>query len=402
MSFSRMQMPPLGESVRVATVSKWLIKPGDRVTEFQPMLEVDTDKVSAEIPAPCTGTIQELLVSEGEAVAIGADIAVIALEVEGETPDVRAAPPAPAPAARDSGPAAKGEISPAVATLAKQNNLDLSAIPGSGLGGRVTKRDVLGVIESRGGGAAESAAPASPMASLTKLRPGDELIPLTRVRRMIVANVVQSKATIPHAWQSQEVDMSGVVRHRAAHKERFLEQEGFGLTYVPYVLAAASSALRANPILNSTYTDEGIIVHRSIDLGVAIGLENSVVVPAIRNADGLSIGGLARGLADLSNRARDGKLTADDLSGVTFTVNNSGTFGTLLSYSVINPGQAGILTMAAVVERPVAKNGMLGIAPLMYLCFSLDHRIVDGLGASRFLTACRVWLEAVGPSTPLY
>ncbi|MDQ2923190.1 MAG: 2-oxo acid dehydrogenase subunit E2, partial [Candidatus Dormibacteraeota bacterium] len=193
-----------------------------------------------------------------------------------------------------------------------------------------------------------------------------------------------------------------VVANRATNKTAFQKQEGFSLSYVPYVAAAAASALREHPEVNATFNETELIVHRDINLGISVGLEDTLIVPVIRLADGLSLAGLARAVNDIATRARDKKLKADDLAGATFTVNNSGTFGTLFSYSVINPGQAGILTMEAIVERPVAVNGMIGIKPMMYLCFSFDHRVLDGLQAARFLTSCRKWLEAITVETPIY
>jgi 2-oxoisovalerate dehydrogenase E2 component (dihydrolipoyl transacylase) len=196
--------------------------------------------------------------------------------------------------------------------------------------------------------------------------------------------------------------MSGVVANRNASKAAFQKQEGFSLTYLPYVMAAAISALREHPEVNSTFNETELIVHRDINLGISVGLEDTLLVPVIRKADSLSIAGLARAVNDLATRAKSKQLKADELAGATFTVNNSGTFGTLFSYSVINPGQAGILTMEAIVERPVAVNGMIGIKPMMYLCFSFDHRVLDGLQAARFLTSARKWLEAVSLETPVY
>jgi 2-oxoisovalerate dehydrogenase E2 component (dihydrolipoyl transacylase) len=230
----------------------------------------------------------------------------------------------------------------------------------------------------------------------------DEVVQLTRVRRLIAENMTRSKQTIPHAWQTQEADMSGVVANRNANKAAFQKQEGFSLTYLPYVMAATLSALREHPEVNSTFNETELIVHRDINLGISVGLEDTLLVPVVRSADGLSIAGLARAVNDLATRARSKQLKADDLSGGTFTVNNSGTFGTLFSYSVINPGQAGILTMEAIVDRPVAVQGMIGIKPMMYLCFSFDHRVLDGLQAARFLTSCRKWLEAVTVESPVY
>ena len=196
--------------------------------------------------------------------------------------------------------------------------------------------------------------------------------------------------------------MSGVVANRNANKAEFQRREGFSLTYLPYVIAAAVSSLREHPEVNSTFNENELIIHRAINLGVSVGFEDSLLVPVLRNADGLSLAGIARAVNDLAGRARNKQLKADELQGATFTVNNSGTFGTLFSYSVINPGQAGILTMEAIVDRPMAVNGMIGIKPMMYLCFSFDHRVLDGLQGARFLTSCRKRLESVSADTPIY
>ena len=420
-------MPQLGESVHEGTISKWLVKPGDRVVEFEPMLEVDTDKVSAEVPAPVTGVLKEILAKEGQTVQAGAEIAVVELAAAGEATDggdgkVTATPEAPAPAPKVAAPEPKaapvpapapavpqaasplqlegGEhrYSPAVQMLASELRVDLSKLTGTGLGGRVTKKDVQEFATRAK--AATTAAPAPAQAAAPA--EGDQVVQLTRVRRLIAENMTRSKATIPHAWQTQEADMSGVVANRNANKAAFQKQEGFSLTYLPYVMAATLSALREHPEVNSTFNETELIVHRDINLGVSVGLEDTLVVPVIRRADGLSIAGLARAVNDVAARARNKQLKADDLAGGTFTVNNSGTFGTLFSYSVINPGQAGILTMEAIVERPMAVKGMIGIKPMMYLCFSFDHRVLDGLQAARFLTSCRKWLESVTVETPVY
>ena len=454
----RVVMPQLGESVHEGTISKWLVKPGDKVVEFEPMLEVDTDKVSAEVPAPVTGILKEILAKEGQTVQAGAEIAVVEVGGDGEAPApeapasepaakpeksapkktaAAAAAAAPAPAPADGAVAAKAEnapasepeaeaaeeapaparvegkgeadepaqslasgehrYSPAVQMIASELKVDLSKINGTGIGGRVTKKDVQDFAAS------PQAAPATkPAVASVAAGEGDEVVQLTRVRRLIAENMTRSKATIPHAWQTQEADMSGVVANRTANKALFQKQEGFSLTYLPYVMAATVSALREHREVNSTFHETELIVHRDINLGVSVGLEDTLVVPVVRRADGLSIAGLARAVNDVATRARTKQLKADDLAGATFTVNNSGTFGTLFSYSVINPGQAGILTMEAIVERPVAVNGMIGIKPMMYLCFSFDHRVLDGLQAARFLVSCRKWLEAVTAESPVY
>ena len=432
---TRVVMPQLGESVHEGTISRWLVKPGDKVVEFEPMLEVDTDKVNAEVPAPVSGILREILAKEGDTVQAGAEIAVVEIGGDGK---VTATPEAPAPAPKaqipspprgegqgeglkqeppppreeapvPSPPRGEGEgeglkqephrYSPGVQMAASDLKVDLSKVTGTGLGGRVTKKDVQDFAAKA---KAAPAAPASQAATPAARGEGDEVVQLTRVRRLIAENMTRAKQTIPHAWQTQEVDMSGVVANRNANKAAFQKQEGFSLTYLPYVMAAAVSALRENPHVNATFNETELIVHRDINLGISVGMEDTLLVPVVRRADGLSIAGMARAVNDLATRARSKQLKADELTGATFTVNNSGTFGTLFSYSVINPGQAGILTMEAIVDRPVAVQGMIGIKPMMYACFSFDHRVLDGLQAARFLTACRKWLEAVDLDTPVY
>jgi len=418
---TRVVMPQLGESVHEGTISRWLVKPGDKVVEFEPMLEVDTDKVSAEVPSPVSGVLKEILAKEGQTVQAGAEIAVVEVGADGAVTATAEAParplakaeaapkaasataPAPPPAAPSQAPGLEGgehRYSPAVQMQAGELGVDLSKVQGTGIGGRVTKKDVEQFAASAK--TVPPAAPAKPAPAPATPSEGDQVVQLTRVRRLIAENMVRSKTTIPHAWQTQEADMSGVVANRNANKASFQKQEGFSLTYLPYVMAATISALREHSEVNSTFNETELIIHRDINLGVSVGLEDTLVVPVIRRADSLSIAGLARAVNDVATRARNKQLTADDLSGGTFTVNNSGTFGTLFSYSVINPGQAGILTMEAIVERPMALNGMIGIKPMMYLCFSFDHRVLDGLKAARFLTSCRKWLETITPDLPIY
>jgi 2-oxoisovalerate dehydrogenase E2 component (dihydrolipoyl transacylase) len=433
---TRVTMPQLGESVHEGTISKWLVKPGDKVVEFEPMLEVDTDKVNAEVPAPVTGVLKEILAKEGQTVQAGSEIAVVELEGDGEAPvktpaageekaataaptekqaaaedrEKKPAPPAPAaeskPAETEARTDGAHRFSPGVMMLASEHDVDLNQIEGTGLGGRVTKKDVRRFIEQSEKQPETTRRPAQeptrPAAQPAPPMAGDEAVPLTRIRKLIAENMVRSKTTIPHAWQTQEVDMSGVVANRNENKGKFQQQEGFALTYLPYVLMAAIQGLREHPSVNASFNETEILVHRDLNLGVTVGLEDTLVVPVIRRADGLSLAGLARAVNDLATRAKNKKLSADDLSGGTFTVNNSGTFGTLFSYSVINPGQAGILTMEAIVERPVAVSGMIAIKPMMYLCFSFDHRVLDGLQAARFLVTCKTWLQSVSAETAIY
>src|ERR1700694_934336 len=441
---TRIVMPQLGESVHEGTISRWLVKPGDKVVEFEPMLEVDTDKVNAEVPAPVSGILREILAREGQTVHVGTEIAVVETgdgaapsapsaqepqqEAPAPAPPRKTEPPkvAEAPAPKTEAPKVqqeaaktpedlpsprKGEgqgegqaeqhrFSPGVQMAASELGVDVSKVTGTGLGGRVTKKDVQDFAAKSK--AAAPSAPGSAVPTQTTAAEGDQVVQLTRVRRLIAENMTRSKQTIPHAWQTQEVDMSGFVANRSGNKASFQKQEGFSLTYLPYVMAATISALREHPEVNATFNDTELILHRDINLGISVGMEDTLLVPVIRKADSLSIAGLGRAVNDIATRARNKHLKADELTGGTFTVNNSGTFGTLFSYSVINPGQAGILTMEAIVDRPVAVAGMIGIKPMMYACFSFDHRVLDGLQAARFLTSCRKWLEAVTVETPVY
>jgi 2-oxoisovalerate dehydrogenase E2 component (dihydrolipoyl transacylase) len=382
MSTTKITMPQLGESVEEGTIAGWLVKPGDAITEFAPLLEVETDKVTVELPSPVTGVLIQILTHEGETVRVGAEIAVVEIASD--------------EAGEKRSPEPNGRSGERVDTTPE------SSVPEA-----AARKDPGDILHSE----PAPLPPAEPSPPAEQLPPdgrgtsqaarGDKTVPLTRVRMRIAENVTRSKATIPHAWQAQQVDMSGVVANRAANKDQFKMREGYSLTYLPYVIRATATALLEHPEVNATFSQSELILHGSINIGISVGLEDTLVVPVIRNADQLSIGGIARSVGALAQRAREGHLHVDDLSGGTFTVNNSGTFGTDLSYSVIVPGQAGILTMAAIVERPVVVGGAILIRPMMYLCFSLDHRVLDGLAGARFLTSCRVWLEAVTNETPL-
>lgn len=402
------RMPRLGESITEATITRWLIRPGETISELAPLVEVNTDKVSTEVPSPASGVVKALLAEEGQSVKVGAEIAIV--EVADASPyGASSSSTLPSRAGEtttdvprveqgdtsdQSTASERHRYSPAVRELARTSEIDLAEVPGTGEGGRVTRSDVLAFIADR----VVLRQPAPPLLSDVD----SERIPLPRLRRVIAERMTLSKATIPHAWQAQEVDMGGVVANRSFHLESFKEREGFTLTYLPYVVAAAAAALRRHRFVNATFADDHLVVHRSINIGVAVGLEEGVVVPVIRDADGLSVGGIARAATDLVARAQEGRLTLDDLSSGTFTVNNSGTFGTLISYSVIAPGQAGILTMGAIRQRVVAVGDSIAIRPIMFLSFSLDHRILDGLQAARFLSSCREWLESVTRETSLY
>ena len=301
-----------------------------------------------------------------------------------------------------------GRASPAVRRLADEHDLDISQIKGSGLGGRVTKRDVDEFIAGGGTAAGHEvpvAAP-TPAAQAPPTAPsaeGDELVPLSPMRKAIAEHMVRSRQTSPHAWCATEVDMSSVVALRTAEKEQFKAREGVDLTYVPFVLKAVVESLKDHPAMNATFKPEGILRKKAINISVAVGLDDGLIVPVIHNADQLSISGLAHKLNDLASRARAGALQVADVEGGTFCVNNPGTFGTVLSAPIINQPQAGIMTMEAIVKRPVVLPGdVIGIRSMMFIGLSFDHRVVDGLQAAGFLGGVKKALEAMGSGTMIY
>jgi 2-oxoisovalerate dehydrogenase E2 component (dihydrolipoyl transacylase) len=412
------KMPQLGESITEGTIAKWLKKPGDQVKKYEALVEVITDKVNAEVPAPLAGVLREIKVKEGATVTVGTEIAVIeeAPSTSAAGPSIAAPTPAAAPATPAAPPASSNggsqegrtRLSPAVRALVEQHGIadtELARISGSGEGGRISKKDVEAYVATRAhpgradGGAGQQRPPASGAAGVA---PG-QAIPLSPMRRAIATNMVKSKQTIPHAWTVAEVDMTRVVRFRQQTRAAFKEREGIDLTYVPIMIKAVVEGLKAVPILNASWSDAGVVQHREINIGVAVSVDDGLIVPVIRGADRLSISGLAKATDDLARRARAGKLTLDDVQGATFTVNNPGTFGTILSYSIIAPPQAGILAMDAIVKRPVVVEGdAIAVRSMMNLCLSFDHRVLDGVSAARFLQGVRHWLEGFSEQIPLY
>lgn len=441
-------MPQLGESVTEGTVAQWLKKVGDSVEKYEAFVEVSTDKVNAEVPAPVSGTIRELIVKEGETVPTGAPIAII---------DEIGAENSPAPAGQGPGSQARSEgaataanvppavlaatvtaiasgapepsgnghaknapdavrrVSPAVRRLAREHAIDLSRIRGTGEGGRITANDVLAAAQAAAQAAAPAPAPAKAPAAPADAAGGrapakpsygapipGETIPLTQARRIIAQRMVESKHTAPHAWTMVEVDVSALRTRREKEKERFLRDHGVALTLLPFFIRAVVESLRAFPLVNARFSEDGITVLKQVNIGIAIGLETNLVVPVIRDADALSITGLALAAGRLIDKARSGRLGVDDLSGGTFTVNNTGANGSVMSAPIINGGQAAIVTMEAAVKRPVVVAGdAIAIRSMMNVCLSLDHRVLDGAIASAFLVDLKRRLEAMGAATPL-
>ncbi len=459
-------MPQLAESLVSATIAKWLKKPGDPVDQYEPICEVITDKVNAEIPSVMEGTMGELLAAEGQEVAVGEIICRIYSEGAAQSsapasaPSEPAAPvntpaasaPASQPTATPARPAASagnqgmaGRYSPAVQSLAAEHGLDLSLIIGTGAGGRVTRRDVLKALEN--GTATPAAAPAVTQASAAIATPaasapfgaaqpsaadyavrnsgihlsetpaipkieleqsdnasgrGEHMIDVTPLRNAIARNMRQSVSEIPHAWTMIEVDVTNLVMLRNKLKDEFKRSEGITLTYLPFLIKAVVNAIKDYPIMNSVWAVDKIIVKRDINVSLAVGTEDSVMTPVIQRADQKNIAGLAHEIDDLARRTREGKLKLDDMQGGTFTVNNTGSFGSVLSYPIINYPQAAILTFESIVKRPVVINDMIGVRSMVNLCMSLDHRILDGVICGRFLQRVKDNLEGYGMDTKLY
>jgi len=416
------KMPQLGESITEGTISKWLKKPGDPVKKYEGLVEIITDKVNAEVPAPLAGILREIKVKEGATVTVGTEIAVIEESVAAtatpgppppkEVEELQAAFNTPeaeetSPTAQPSGEA-RTRLSPAVRALIEEHRIsdaELSRITGSGIAGRISKKDIEDFVAKRAQPATangEQRQTSVPARATSAPTPGTT-IPLTPMRRAIAINMVKSKQTIPHAWTVAEVDMTSVVRFRQKAKDGFKLQEGIDLTYVPIIIKAVVEGLKAVPVLNASWSDQGVVLHKDINIGVAVSVDDGLIVPVVHQADRMSISGLAKAIDDLAKRARAGKLGIPDVQGGTFTVNNPGTFGTILSYSIIAPPQAGILAMDAIVKRPVVVEGdAIAVRSMMNLCLSFDHRVLDGVSAARFLQGVRRFLEGFSEQVPLY
>ncbi|HEV2092636.1 MAG TPA: dihydrolipoamide acetyltransferase family protein [Rubrobacter sp.] len=443
-------MPQLGESVTEGTITRWLKAEGDEVALDEPLAEVDTDKVNAELPSPVAGTIEKFLVPEGATVDVGTEIALVAAAGDAESPATDAPPqenvaadapteewptagtealPVAGDEERAGARSSRGESrsegngrgtvedaetlrlkrsSPVVRRLAAEHDVQIAEIPGTGTRGRVTKKDIEGYIEQRGAGVEEHATPslreergafAPPEPERVPVYEGDRIHDLTGIRRAIANRMSASKAEIPHAWTLVEVDVSGLAALREREKEAFAGREGVKLTYLPFIVEAAVEGLKEHPILNSVWDGDRILLRKQINVGIAVDLDDALIVPVIRNADELNVVGLARRIDDLVRRARAGQLGTEDISGGTFTVNNPGSLGSVASTPIINHPQAAILQAEAVVKRPVVVNDAIAIRSMMNLEVSFDHRVLDGGAALRFLNAVKRRLESYGPES---
>ncbi|HET9539012.1 MAG TPA: dihydrolipoamide acetyltransferase family protein [Candidatus Limnocylindria bacterium] len=497
------KMPQLGESVTEGTIERWLVKEGDTVEQYDPLFEVVTDKVNAEVPAEVAGTITKIMVPDGETVKVGTPLAEISGDGAGAAPAEEApaqaaepaeapaeeapaeaeqpaaeaeqpaaeaeqpaeaepepdVPPAPeqeapaaqaeapaaesAPAESAAGPAPDGSVrmTPAVRRLVREHNIDITQLQGSGAGGRVTRDDVLAYVEGGGAAAEPTPAPApaaaatpapappatevpaaappaatpapaappaavfAPPAAIAAPTAGDVEIPLTQMRKGIAAKMTRVKQTVPHAYTVVEVDMHHVVRWRGDNNAAYKAREGIGLSYVAAVVKAVTETLRQHPTVNSQFADDKVVLKQAMNIGIAVAVDNGLLVPVIHNADQLSISGVNHRIQDLAARARTNKLKLDEIQGGTFTVNNTGWFGSVSSMPIINAPEVAILSMEAIVKRPVVTTiegeDVIVIRPMMNMTCSFDHRVLDGAQVGAFLADVRKRLEEWDPQTPI-
>ena len=425
-----LKMPKLGESVHEGTIEQWLVSVGDTVEEYDPICEVITDKVTAEVPSTHAGTIQSIEVEEGETVSVGS--VICHLEVEGEEDSSSASteteeeqseasdvssqdredqseqtsttPSSASQATTSQSQAASqpknnGRYSPVVFRLASEHDIDLSQVKGTGFEGRVTKKDIEKAIQTGNNNVhsepsqqSQTSPAQSPQETIAP-QDGDSTIPVAGVRKQIANNMVRSATEIPHGWMMVEADATSLVNTRNHYKADFKKKEGYNLTYFAFFIKAVAESLKEYPLLNSSWQGDEIVVHKDINISIAVADENKLYVPVIKHADEKSIKGIAREVNELATKARQQKLTAEDMVGGTFTVNSTGTFGSVSSMGIINHPQAAILQVESIVKKPVVIDDMIAIRHMVNLCISIDHRILDGLLTGRFMQAVKKRVE---------
>lgn len=423
MATENINMPQLGESVTEGTISTWLVKAGEHVNKYDPIAEVMTDKVNAEVPSSFTGTIKELAANEGDTIQVGELMCYIETEEETDTSNSTSKPDnenkedkktATEDVSNREDQSMKKRYSPAVLRLAQENDIDLEQLTGTGRGGRITRKDIEKHITS---GASSKTGPTSDMvqseeppsykteqpstssAPDVKASSGDVEIPVKGVRKVIADNMVKSTTEIPHAWMTVEVDVTDLVAYRNAIKDEFKQKEGFSLTFFAFFVKSVAQSLKEYPQLNSMWAGDKIIQKKDINLSIAVAKEDQLYVPVINHADEKSIKGIAKDITELATKARSGKLTTSDMQGGTFTVNNTGSFGSIHSMGVINHPQAAILQVESIVKRPVIVDGMFAARDMVNLSLSLDHRILDGLVCGKFLQSVKSNLEQINKDT---
>ncbi|MCQ6273766.1 2-oxo acid dehydrogenase subunit E2 [Bacillus sp. V3B] len=420
MATERIIMPQLGESVTEGTISKWMIGVGEHVNKYDPLAEVMTDKVNAEVPSSFTGVIKELIAGEGETLAVGEVMCTIETEqVVEQTQTVVNVEEKSSEEDEDKEELVidkkeKIRYSPAVLKLSQEHDIDLNQVKGTGAGGRITRKDVLRVLEN---GEIQKTAKTETNPVQTSVQvpvhasnhtaqltaqsvinvpivQGDVAIPINGVRKAIADKMVRSKNEIPHAWMMVEVDVTNLVDYRHAIKDKFKKQEGYNLTFFAFFVKAVAQALKEYPQLNSMWAGDKIIRKNDVNLSIAVATEDELFTPIIKHADEKTIKGIAREINDLAIKVRNGKLTVEDLQGGTFTVNNTGSIGSVQSMGIINHPQVAILQVESIIKRPVVmENNMIAVRDMINLCLSLDHRVLDGFICGKFLHRIKEILE---------
>jgi pyruvate dehydrogenase E2 component (dihydrolipoamide acetyltransferase) len=437
-------MPQMGESIFEGTITKWLKKAGDKIERDEPLFEISTDKVDAEIPSPSAGVLKEIKVGEGQTVPIQTVVAVIEAGADGAStaapaaapakptsaappppPAAKSAAPSPAPSAQQQAAASSGEkvrSSPLVRKIARENNIDVSQVPGTGAGGRVSKSDILSAVQGGGAPAAtassapSSATPAAPPARSAGVPPAAggasasavlenavprekmyfghyEVQPMSVMRQRIAEHMVLSKHVSPHVYSVDEADMTAIATLRAKMKNKFEETTGTKLTFMPFFVRAAVEALRAFPTVNASVDGTNIILHKECNIGIAVALDWGLIVPVIKNAEEKNFLGIARTMNDLAERARAKKLKPEEVAEGTFAITNPGVFGGLFGLPVINQPNVAILGLGTIEKRPVVIDDAIAIRSMVYLTLSYDHRVVDGAVAHQFMAKLKHTLE---------
>jgi len=438
-------MPQMGESIVEGTITKWLKKPGDKIQRDEPLFEISTDKVDAEIPAPASGVLQEIKVTEGTTVQVNTVVGTISSDGEGAAakpaaPEKKAAPASPAPKVQTPAPAPQANgataaapptttspkhdedeharSSPLVRKIAREHNVDLSQVEGTGLGGRITKQDILAFIEASSGAAgvssvqqpslpgedarpstiasAPSPAPVAPRPAPAEI-PGD-LVPMSRMRQLIAKHMIESRRTSAHVHCMFEVDITRIVNLRNKLKSGFEQRNGARLTFMPFFVRAAIIALQQFPIVNAALEGDGIRYHRHVNVGIAVALDWGLIVPVLKNADELNFLGLQRGITDLGERARNKKLKPEEVEGSTFTVTNPGQFGAVFGLPIINQPNSAIMGVGGITKMPLVvtdKDGAdsIAIRSVVHLTLGYDHRLIDGAVADQFMAFVKKTLE---------
>lgn len=409
---TEIRVPTLGESVTEATIAQWFKSEGEQVNQDEPLVELETDKVTVEVPAPAAGVLSEITVKAGDVVEVGALLGAIgegngAVAVKEKAPDAKKSAPEPKEAApkeaKSEAPKAESEpsLSPAVRKIVDENEIDVSSIEGSGKGGRITKQDALDAVSAKSEAPAPVSAKSTPQPEAPKQAPAkpradhprEERVKMTRLRQTIARRLKDVQDTAAMLTTFNEVDMGHVMEVRSKYKDLFERKHGVRLGFMSFFVKACITALKDVPAVNGEIEGDEIVYKNHYDIGVAVGTDKGLVVPVLRDADELSLAGVEKAINGYAEKARDGALTLDDLQGGTFTISNGGVYGSLMSTPILNPPQSGILGMHKIEQRPVVVDGAVVVRPMMYLALSYDHRIVDGKEAVTFLVRVKECIE---------